>query len=207
MLESLDYVNLFQYSPRGTTEVSKLSRNVKAAIKGGRIEQLRPRISKIIMENQDELADFLNENVTIIPVPRSSPIKESDLWPANEIAKLLASLDCGIVSTCLYRNEAIRKSSLSYTADQRPTIAEQYNSLRVRNYVPTANITLVDDVLTLGRTFIAAASRLADKFPNATIRGFALIKTKGFDQIETIQKLENSNITYNPSSGKCSRHD
>jgi hypothetical protein len=207
MLDSVDYANLLQYSPRGKSEKSEKSRQVVGTIKAGRIEQYRKRISQITTQNQEQLSDFLNENVTLVPAPRSSIVRDTDLWPALEICKLLTSLKLGIVAPCLIRHEAIRKSSLIYNADQRPSVAEQFDSMRVENYVPTQNITLVDDVLTLGRTSIAGASRLAEKFPNATIRVFALIKTMGFvPDINDILNVEVGTITYNHNSGKCTRN-
>jgi hypothetical protein len=77
--------------------------------------------------------------------------------------------------------------------------------MRVRDFVPTPNITLVDDVVTMGRTSLAAASRLSEKFPNATVRLLALIRTMGFTGIGSIQKVEIGTITYFPASGKCHR--
>jgi predicted amidophosphoribosyltransferase len=208
MLDLVHYANLFQYSPRGTSDISKKSRIVTDAIKAGRINRYAPRIAEILAEHQEDLSTFLNRDVTLIPMPRSSLTRESDLWPALEIAKMLASLGLGSVSTCLFRNKEIRKSSLYYRADDRPSIAEQYDSMSVRNVVPTSNITIVDDVLTLGRTSIAAASRLAEKFPNADIRVFALMKTRGIGvvEIDVIKNVEIGTITYNHNSGKCTRH-
>jgi hypothetical protein len=43
-----------------------------------------------------------------------------------------------------------------------------------------ARMTLVDDVVTRGRTLLAAATRLHDAFPHAQIQGFALLRTMGF---------------------------
>ncbi|HMG66396.1 MAG TPA: hypothetical protein VK588_01880, partial [Chitinophagaceae bacterium] len=131
----------------------------------------------------------------------------TDLWPALEICKLLASLQLGAIAPCLIRTEAIRKSSLYYSADKRPSVQEQYDSMSVENYVPTENITLIDDVLTLGRTSIAGASRLAEKFPNATIRVFALIRTMGFvPDVDNILNVQIGTITFNDFSGKCTRN-
>ena len=39
---------------------------------------------------------------------------------------------------------------------------------------------LVDDVVTKGRTLLAAAARLHEAFPNADLRAFALVRTMGF---------------------------
>jgi predicted amidophosphoribosyltransferase len=207
MLDVVEYLTLLQYSPRGKSMVSMTSKKVKDTIKAGRIEHWRKRIGEIAEANRDIISPFLNPDVTLVPVPRSSITRENDLWPSLEICKLLESLELGIVAPCLIRQQAIRKSSLSYNADQRPSIEEQFNSMAVENYVPTQNITLVDDVLTLGRTSIAGASRLAEKFPSATIRSFSLIKTRGFvDDIDDILNVETGTITYNPASGKCTRN-
>jgi len=203
MLDVINYANLLQYSPRGKGEISIKSQAITGAIKGGRIS---PSIPKLIIKHGAYLADFLNEEVTLVPTPRSSPIRETDLWPTLEIVKMLAALKLGNISTCLFRTTPVKKSSQNYTGEHRPSILEQYNSLAVKNVVPTSNITLVDDVVTMGRTSIAAASRLAEKFPNANIRLFALVRTMGFvDDIDIIEKCEQGTITYYPASGKCFR--
>jgi pyrimidine operon attenuation protein/uracil phosphoribosyltransferase len=38
---------------------------------------------------------------------------------------------------------------------------------------------LIDDVITKGRTILAAAARLHEAFPGADIRAFALVRTMG----------------------------
>lgn len=78
--------------------------------------------------------------------------------------------------------------------------------MSVTDYVPSANITLVDDVLSMGRTTIAGASRLAEKFPNATIRVFSLIRTNSFDEVKDILDVKVDTIIYYPLSGKCFRN-
>lgn len=40
-------------------------------------------------------------------------------------------------------------------------------------------LTLVDDVITRGRTLLAAAGMLHEAFPGAEIRAFALVRTLG----------------------------
>ncbi len=42
-----------------------------------------------------------------------------------------------------------------------------------------AQITLVDDVITQGATALAAASRVAEVFPDSEIVVFALVRTRG----------------------------
>jgi orotate phosphoribosyltransferase len=41
-------------------------------------------------------------------------------------------------------------------------------------------IVLIDDVVTKGRTLLAAAARLQAELPSVDIRAFALIRTQGF---------------------------
>jgi adenine/guanine phosphoribosyltransferase-like PRPP-binding protein len=41
---------------------------------------------------------------------------------------------------------------------------------------------LIDDVVTKGRTLLAAATRVREALPGAEIRAFALLRTMGFIQ-------------------------
>jgi hypothetical protein len=63
---------------------------------------------------------------------------------------------------------------------ERPTVQQHYRSFAV---IPSARaptqIVLVDDVITKGRTLVAAAMRLHEAFPEAEIRAFALVRTMG----------------------------
>jgi len=68
-------------------------------------------------------------------------------------------------------------------------------------------ITLVDDVLTLERTFFECAQRLHECFPEAEIRCCSLIRTQGF--VTDIEKLVDpsfGDITFNSQSGKTTRN-
>jgi hypoxanthine phosphoribosyltransferase len=63
---------------------------------------------------------------------------------------------------------------------KRPTVAVHYESFEVDSGTAApAEILLVDDVVTKGRTLLAAATRLQEAFPNARIRAFALLRTMG----------------------------
>jgi len=205
MLPSIECATLLQYFPKGQSDLAMQAKKLMADIKNGRIGRYKDRVGEIAASSP-ELSRFLHPNCTLVPMPRSSPIREGDLWPAYEIAAQLASLDLGSIMTCLKRRTAVRKMALIPKADLRPSIAEHYDSFVVENAMPTADITLVDDVLTQGRTAIAAASRLAEKFPNASIRVFALTQTRGKStdlEIDTILNVQVGKIFYNHNTGKC----
>jgi adenine/guanine phosphoribosyltransferase-like PRPP-binding protein len=64
---------------------------------------------------------------------------------------------------------------------ERPTVKQHYDSFAaVRPALAPERIVLVDDVITKGRTILAAATRLHEALPNADIRAFALVRTMGF---------------------------
>ena len=84
------------------------------------------------------------------------------------------------------RRFPVRKSATALNAD-RPTVRQHYESFAVSAYAinttpPFAPVrfVLIDDVITKGRTILAAAARLHEVFPNADIRAFALVRTMGF---------------------------
>lgn len=205
MLRSIEYATLLQYSPNGGSEVSKLSRRWRDAVKGARLEQIRTRVAGALADHATELAPFLHEGASLVPIPRSSPIREGDLWPSLEIANLLASLNLGTVAICLTRTAPVRKSAYQSTAQGRPSIEEHYRSFEATGLVPSNTITLVDDILTQGRTAVAAASRVAERFPGATVRLFCVLRAKGLDkEIDEILHLVVDAISFNPKTGKCS---
>jgi predicted amidophosphoribosyltransferase len=71
----------------------------------------------------------------------------------------------------------VRKSATAQ-AGCRPTVEEHYRSFGIAGTpLPSDRILLVDDVVTKGRTLLAAAARLQDAFPLARIEAFALLRT------------------------------
>lgn len=81
------------------------------------------------------------------------------------------------VSSCLERAKPLRKSHTSSNAN-RPKAHEHYETMAVQKELSEPDeILLIDDFITRGSTFIGAANRLRDAFPNANIRAFAGIKT------------------------------
>jgi predicted amidophosphoribosyltransferase len=73
----------------------------------------------------------------------------------------------------------VRKSATA-AKGRRPTVARHFDSFRLEpSALRLSNVVLIDDVITRGRTLLAAAARVSEAFPGAQIRAFALLRTQG----------------------------
>lgn len=143
-------------------------------------------------------APAFGNSVVLIPVPGSAPTQRTD-WVGERLAWCLRQIGLAAeVWPVLQRRHAVRKSAFA-AAGERPSVFEHYASFAVerafsggpfarRSLVGEAagsglRLTLVDDVITRGRTLMAAAGRLREAFPAAEIRAFAVLRTLGRDEV------------------------
>ena len=190
MLSRLRFGAFLVYGPRATTRAGFQARRfVRPYLKedrylpGGRETASRfiaRRLREILVEDPQPLGDdIFGTGRILVPVPRSTPLAPGGLWPAQRIAQALVEEGLGGgVMPLLERHSPVASSSQGFTAEDRPDPWIHYESLAVTALAASGSpLVLVDDVVTRGSTLIACASRLAEAYPGASIRAFAVVRT------------------------------
>ncbi len=92
----LSYAAFLQYSPQGTSAISKQSKDVTQAIKADRFLRGHQVIDFTAWRIREERANrpfllaYFNDSVTLVPAPRRSPLMDPKaLWPAMRICQSL----------------------------------------------------------------------------------------------------------------------
>jgi hypothetical protein len=199
------FASLLQYAPRGTTPVSQLSRTVTYTVKSDgfigatRVIAHAARRVAELLETSPFLQAYFGPGVTLVPMPRSSPRRAGFLWPAERICESLLAEGLGRdILRCLERTRPVQPASLAATG-QRPNPPDHYDSIAVRSprrRTAPAQITLVDDVITRGSSFIGVAPRLLEAYPDATVRCFALVRTISPGEVPVLLAPIQGTITY-----------
>ncbi|HTD74569.1 MAG TPA: phosphoribosyltransferase [Steroidobacteraceae bacterium] len=181
MIEALAFASCYVYSPSGNGMICARSRLLRALLKEGDarfMTQYAVRVREQALLPA-RLSGFFLAGDVLVPVPRSAP-KTGGTWVAAELAQALVEQGLGAMTwPGLRRICAVRKSATS-APGARPSVASHYDSFRMEPpaFRP-AGVVLIDDVVTKGRTLLAAASRVRDAIPGVEIRAFALLRTLG----------------------------
>lgn len=195
MLSELRFGSFLVYAPRGTNEISRKAQQFVRALKEERLIGSPPQspsdyaARRLAEEHPESLFDDLfADPPLLVPVPRSSLAVEGGIWPASNIASALARHRIGAaVLPCLARIKAVPKSAFA-ASGTRPKPIDHYESLQVTKMMTDRqSLCLVDDVITKGATLLAAATRLHETYPQATVTAFALVRTLGF--VENVEKI------------------
>ena len=184
-LRSIEFSSCYIYSPHGDSFGSAASRLLCNRLKSADFAWL-PVYARSVREQTLQYAAWSRlfaKNSFLVPVPGSAPASRG-VWAAQYLASALHGVGLGrSVWAGIERRFAVRKSATALSA-QRPTVQQHYASFAVtRKSMPPelpTRLVIVDDVITKGRTILAAAIRLHEAFPNADIRAFALVRTMGF---------------------------
>ena len=188
MLRKLEFGASHVYSPRGQTPLSLRSRELVGRLKRGD-PQILPRFAERVfsLAQQGRIPHFFGPQVTLVPVPGSSPLVHNGLWVPLLLARALRELALARdVVPILARVSAVRKSALA-APGERPTVQQHYDSFAAQIVAPAPiQIVLIDDVVTAGSTLLAAAGRIAEAYPAASVRAFALIRTMSGVEIDQV---------------------
>jgi hypothetical protein len=191
----LPFASCFAYLPGGTDPVCEEGRLLCARLKAADPAWLPRLIARVWLEaaGHGRFTSILGRGAVLVPVPGSAPEQRGD-WVGERVAWCLREAGLAAqVWPVLRRRHAVRKSAFA-AAGERPSVPEHFASFAVeRAYSGGAvlahggivgesspaglRLTLVDDVITRGRTLVAAAARLREAFPTADVRAFALLRT------------------------------
>jgi hypothetical protein len=175
------FASCYVYSPTGIDVVSERSRLLCEFLKEGNAHFMLRYAVRVRQQSEgcSRLAGFFLADDVLVPVPRCSP-RSRGTWVAAELSQALVRAGIGRFAwPGLRRISAVRKSATA-ASGARPTVASHYESFEVeRPSFRMSRLVLVDDVITRGRTLLAAAARLSEAFPNVPVRSFALLRTRG----------------------------
>jgi predicted amidophosphoribosyltransferase len=184
MIRAVTFASCYVYSPCGSCAASARSRRIRARLKAGDARFIIEYVRRVRQQSGEgaPLTDFFAADDILVPVPGSAPKQSPGLTVTEHLAAALIGEGLGRGAWHgLLRTHAVRKSATAATG-ARPTVAKHYDSFaigRLDTWPDAERVMLIDDVVTKGRTLLAAATRLHETFPGARIRAFALLRTKG----------------------------
>ena len=201
-LSQIEFSSLLSYSPKGTSDEAKRSKDAMLALKNDTFIDDPPVIisqwvANNIKQNKDTLpfSSYFQADSVLVPTPKSSLMLPNTLWVPERIASAIVRAGLAKeVLPCLSRITPVNKAATSLAQD-RPKPADHYRTISVQKPLnQPSKIILIDDIITRGSTLLGAANRLADILPNTPIYAFAAMRT--------ISNPSEFNKIYDPCKGE-----
>jgi len=183
MISAVRFASCYVYSPGGSGVASERSRLMRSMLKNGDayfMDRYADRVRQQVADGPS-LAGFFCASSILVPIPGNTPRRRGPTSVSDSLAGALLSEGLG---QCIWRGlrriSPVRKSATAGPG-LRPTVADHYASFAIApGSAPLRHIVLIDDVVTKGRTLLAAAARMQEAFPAAEVRAFALVRTMGY---------------------------
>jgi predicted amidophosphoribosyltransferase len=183
VIRRLCFASCYVYSPVGTGRISQHSRLLRSLLKAANprfIEKYAVRVHQQVDSGSMALRGYFGDDDILVPVPGSEAGGINRAWGAAHLADALVSEGLGRAAwRGLKRNSRVPKSAYALSG-ARPSLGRHYDSFALATPLcEPHSIVLIDDIVTKGRTLLAAAVRLHEAFPRAHIKAFALVRTMG----------------------------
>jgi hypothetical protein len=196
LYRGVTFASCYVYSPWGSSAASERSRQLRALLKSSDAHFIFKYAVRVRQQVTDAspLTGFLCPANVLVPIPGSARTGTGTVPVAEHLAMALIEEGLGQrMWRGLHRIRAVCKSATA-APGARPTVANHYDSFAIEKAAdpevataPPQRVVLIDDVVTKGRTLLAAAKRVQEALPGAEIRAFALLRTMGF--IQEIDRL------------------
>lgn len=122
-----------------------------------------------------------------MPTPGSAPHRAGNRWTPLEICELFCRSGLGSnVAPVVWRIKRVQKSAFAHPEDS-PNVDEHFATMSAAAQGQLATtLVLIDDVVTSGSTLLAAHSRLREAYPDAVIHTFAVLRSMGDTEIDSV---------------------
>jgi predicted amidophosphoribosyltransferase len=190
-IRRLVFGSCYVYSPAGVGKICEHSRLMRSLLKEADarfIERYASRVNQQVGSGASALRGFFGNSDILVPIPGCAPETQGRPWVAAQLANALVRQGLGCAMwPGLRRIHAVRKSACALIGS-RPTIQRHYESFSLGSPLwKPDSLVLIDDIVTKGRTLMAAAVLLKEQFPDAHVRAFALVRTMG--QVDGVDAL------------------